>query len=336
MTVLTDRFTRALDHARIAHAAQVRKGSNIPYLYHLLAVASLVMEFGGDEDQAIAGLLHDVVEDCGQVHERIVRAQFGDRVADIVSACTDGTAEGKVKVTDGAAKREDWMRRKLVYIEHLASAPDDALLVSACDKLHNARAIAQDLEDPAVGTMVFERFTGGREGTLRYYYSLAVVFSERKIAVGAQLAAVVARMHELAGCTAPTLLAPAPKDRERIKSELQPFLDSGVAAESEEIVGLGSAPMGNPIQGATEEQIRTAIDHLRETRKTFSTVDVIRGVLGFYRKDVGAPGGASPNSQFGKKLMKHAHEYGIVRVPPDQTVEDGEGGTTTAAIWRPA
>lgn len=93
MTVLTDRFTRAVDHARIAHAAQLRKGSVIPYLYHLLGVASLVIEFGGDEDQAIAGLLHDTLEDCGEAHEPIIRAQFGDRVADIVVACTDGTAE---------------------------------------------------------------------------------------------------------------------------------------------------------------------------------------------------------------------------------------------------
>ncbi|MGB2788605.1 MAG: HD domain-containing protein, partial [Dokdonella sp.] len=105
MTILTKRFTDALDYARVAHAAQVRKGSSIPYLYHLLGVASLVIEFGGDEDQAIAGLLHDVIEDCGEPHRALVRAQFGDAVADIVEDCTDGSAESKASHTDIEAKR---------------------------------------------------------------------------------------------------------------------------------------------------------------------------------------------------------------------------------------
>ena len=148
MTVLTERFTHAVDHARVAHAAQVRKGSNIPYLYHLLGVASLVMEFGGNEDQAIAGLLHDTIEDCGAEHEQLIRTQFGDAVADIVVACTDGTAEGKSSLVDAEAKKRDWMQRKLTYLAHLADAPDAILLVSACDKLHNARAIVQDMEIP--------------------------------------------------------------------------------------------------------------------------------------------------------------------------------------------
>jgi len=169
MTALTDRFTRAVDYARIAHATQCRKGSNIPYLYHLLGVASLVIEFGGNEDQVIAGLLHDTIEDCGAEHETTIRAQFGEAVADIVQACTDGTAEGKAAHTDPEAKRRDWIERKLAYLAHLKTAPDQTLLVSACDKLHNARAIVQDLEDPDVGTRVFDRFTGGRDGTLGYY-----------------------------------------------------------------------------------------------------------------------------------------------------------------------
>jgi len=198
-TALTDRFTRAVDHARVAHAAQVRKGSNIPYLYHLLGVASLVIEFGGNEDQAIAGLLHDVIEDCGAVHEAIVRAQFGDAVADIVVACSDATAEGKTSLVDAEAKRLDWMDRKLAYIAHLESAPDAVLLVSACDKLHNARAIVQDLEDPNVGNSVFGRFKGGQAGTLAYYESLARIIGKRKVRGAAVLDAVVGRMHALAG-----------------------------------------------------------------------------------------------------------------------------------------
>ena len=172
MTALTDRFSRAVDYARIAHAAQCRKGSNIPYLYHLLGVASLVIEFGGNEDQAIAGLLHDTIEDGGAAHEATIRAQFGDAVADIVKDCTDGTAEGKASHTDAEARRRDWIERKRAYLAHLKTAPDQTLLVSACDKLHNARAIVQDLEDPDVGTRVFDRFTGGRAGTLGYYQAL--------------------------------------------------------------------------------------------------------------------------------------------------------------------
>ena len=199
MTALTDRFTRAVDYARIAHAAQCRKGSNIPYLYHLLGVASLVIEFGGNEDQVIAGLLHDTIEDGGAEHETTIRAQFGDAVADIVQDCTDGTAEGKASHTDAEARRRDWIERKLAYLAHLKTAPNQTLLVSACDKLHNARAIVQDLEDPEVGTRVFDRFTGGRTGTLGYYQALAEIFSARNVPAARVLDATVEWMHELAG-----------------------------------------------------------------------------------------------------------------------------------------
>jgi (p)ppGpp synthase/HD superfamily hydrolase len=201
MTVLTDRFIRAIDYARIAHAAQVRKGTDIPYLTHLLSVASLVIEFGGSEDQAIAGLLHDTIEDCGEAHEAIIRTQFGDAVADIVVACTDGTAEGKAALVDAEAKKRDWMDRKHAYLAHLAEAPDDVLLVSGCDKLHNARAIVGDLEDPDVGMNVFARFKGGVGGTLGYYESLHRTLQQRAAAIAATLDAEVARMHGLAGAT---------------------------------------------------------------------------------------------------------------------------------------
>jgi hypothetical protein len=160
MTLLTERYTRAVDYARVAHAAHYRKGSGIPYIYHLLAVSSLVIEFGGNEDQAIAGLLHDVIEDCGAEHGPRIREQFGQNVARIVEACTDGTAEAKADHTDPEARRQDWLRRKQGYLQHLAEADDEVLLVSGCDKLHNARALVQDLEDPAVGEAVFGRFTG--------------------------------------------------------------------------------------------------------------------------------------------------------------------------------
>lgn len=199
MTVFTDRFSRAVDYARIAHAVQVRKGTNIPYLYHLLGVASLVIEFGGNEDQAIAGLLHDTIEDCGAEHEAVIRERFGDAVARIVKDCTDGTAEGKAAHTDAEAKRRYWLKRKLDYLAHLKAVPEQTLLVSACDKLHNAGAIVQDLEDPEVGTRVFDRFTGGRAGTLGYYQSLAEFFSTKGVRVARVLDATVGWMHELAG-----------------------------------------------------------------------------------------------------------------------------------------
>ncbi|KZC36770.1 MULTISPECIES: HD domain-containing protein [Rhodanobacter] len=199
MTALTERFSRAVDYARIAHATQLRKGSNIPYLYHLLGVASLVIEFGGSEDQAIAGLLHDTIEDGGTVHEAAIRAQFGAAVANIVRDCTDGTAEGKASHTDPEAKRRDWLERKLAYLAHLRQSPDATLLVSACDKLHNARAIVQDLEDPEIGTRVFDRFTGGRDGTLGYYQALAEIFSARGVKAARVLDTTVDWMHELAG-----------------------------------------------------------------------------------------------------------------------------------------
>lgn len=197
--MLTARFTSAFDYARIAHADQVRKGSDIPYLYHLLGVASLVLEFGGDEDQAIGGLLHDVIEDCGESHRQEVSDRFGPAVAQIVEACTDGTAEGKAALTDAESKRLDWIQRKLTYLAHLRHAPDVVLLVSGCDKLHNARAIVQDLENPAVGETVFERFKGGKAGTLGYYEALVRIFSQRSAPVAAVLDGVVGRMHVLAG-----------------------------------------------------------------------------------------------------------------------------------------
>jgi (p)ppGpp synthase/HD superfamily hydrolase len=198
MTVLTDRFTRAVDYARVAHGDQVRKGSDIPYLSHLLGVASLVIDFGGNEDEAIAGLLHDLIEDCGTAHGPIIKREFGERVFEIVHACTDGTAEGKQVLVGAEAKRLDWVARKQAYLAHLSDAPGYVLLVSACDKLHNARAIVQDLEDPDVGHKVFERFKGRREGTLGYYQSLSEIFARRGAASARSLGVVVARMHDLA------------------------------------------------------------------------------------------------------------------------------------------
>lgn len=220
MTALSHRYPQAVDYARIAHAAQFRKGTAIPYLYHLLGVSSLVLEYGGNEDQAIAGLLHDVLEDCGAGHEAAIRARFGDAVAAIVADCTDGSAEAKGGARTPEARFADWVRRKQAYLAHLAAEPAASLLVSACDKLHNARAILADLQGDA-GERVFERFTAGRLGTLQYYEAIARVLLERAGEAGPRFHELarefdrtVAHMHELAGAAVRTPLGagalPAP------------------------------------------------------------------------------------------------------------------------------
>lgn len=204
MTVLTHRYSQAVEYARVAHAAQFRKGTPIPYVYHLLGVSSIVLEYGGNEDQAIAGLLHDVLEDCGSAHEARIRAQFGEAVAKIVKDCTDGDSADKAKLETEEARRADWRNRKLKYIASLKAKAIDSLLVTACDKLHNARAIVSDAHGEAKLT-VFDRFKAGREGTLRYYESLARVLKERKTQAGKRFEELVgefdrtvAAMHEVA------------------------------------------------------------------------------------------------------------------------------------------
>jgi (p)ppGpp synthase/HD superfamily hydrolase len=164
---LWTRLTDAAAYAFDVHAEQCRKGTTIPYIAHLMSVAALVLEHGGDEDQAIAGLLHDAIEDVGAEQEALINDRFGPRVASIVRACSD---------TDIIPK-PPWQERKEAYIEHLEHADDDVLLVSACDKLHNARAIVTDLTTH--GQDMFVRFNGGREGTLWYYNTLSEVFSRR-------------------------------------------------------------------------------------------------------------------------------------------------------------
>ena len=164
------RLHEALDYVADAHNGQLRKGTKIPYLAHLLGVCALALEYGGDEDQAIAGLLHDVIEDCGEQHRAQIRQQFGARVADIVEGCTDG-------VPDAEGAKAPWQGRKEAYLRHLRTAGRDTLLVSACDKLYNARSIAADVRQ--LGVDVFDRFKAGREGTLWYYRELLQVFSAR-------------------------------------------------------------------------------------------------------------------------------------------------------------
>jgi (p)ppGpp synthase/HD superfamily hydrolase len=158
---LGPRFLRAFNFAAKKHAGQTRKASTIPYIAHVMGVASLVLEFGGDEDMAIAALLHDVVEDCGGAPMlKEIRRRFGSRVAKIVDGCTDSDTEPK----------PPWRERKESYIHHLKDADAETRLVSAADKLNNVRSILSDYRE--VGESVWQRFRGGRDGTLWYYRAL--------------------------------------------------------------------------------------------------------------------------------------------------------------------
>ncbi len=163
-----DRWAHLADAAAIAfriHAGQFRKGTATPYVSHLLAVASIVLEHGGDEDQACAALLHDAVEDGGVEWEAVIQDGSGPRVAGIVHACTGSDTQPK----------PPWSARKETYLAHLEGEGPDVLLVSAADKLHNARAIASDLRTHGPG--MFSRFNAGQEGTLWCYGALAEVFA---------------------------------------------------------------------------------------------------------------------------------------------------------------
>jgi len=171
-TVLTDLFDRALLYATHVHGGQVRKGSSTPYVAHLMAVSATVLEYGGDEDLAIAALLHDSVEDQGGAGRlEDVRNRFGKRVAKIVAACSDSMAN-----TAAGEKKPDWHTRKMAYIKHLKTADEDILRVSLADKVHNARAILRDLRKPEIGKKIWSRFSQPREETLWYYRGLAKVF----------------------------------------------------------------------------------------------------------------------------------------------------------------
>lgn len=166
--MLTHRYDDALGYAARLHRDQRRKGSGIPYISHLLSVSALVLEYGGDEDQAIGGLLHDAVEDQGgQKTAREIDSLFGSRVVQIVQDCSD---------SDGDTKAP-WKPRKLAYLAGIASKSEDAVLVTACDKLHNATTILFDLQ--TIGPDVFNRFTARRDGTLWYYHELARALSTR-------------------------------------------------------------------------------------------------------------------------------------------------------------
>jgi (p)ppGpp synthase/HD superfamily hydrolase len=167
---LGERFSHALTFAADKHRTQVRKGGDIPYLGHLLSVAGLVIEAGGDETEAIAALLHDAAEDAGgEATLAEIRDIFGEAPAAIVAECSD-TFE---------TPKPPWKDRKRSYIEHVATATDSAVLVSLADKLDNARGMLRDHR--ALGDALWQRFSvqDPREH-LWYYTSLLEVFGKRR------------------------------------------------------------------------------------------------------------------------------------------------------------
>ena len=161
--MLSPRFALALQFANQIHAAQIRKGGRVPYITHLMSVCALVLENGGDEDEAIGALLHDAAEDCGgKPMLESVRTLFGARVADIVEGCTDTLEDPK----------PDWRRRKEAYVAHLRTAPPSVKLVAGCDKLHNLASTLRDLRANP-GQDYWSRFTANAEDQAWYYGACA-------------------------------------------------------------------------------------------------------------------------------------------------------------------
>jgi len=171
--ILTDRFFEAMSYASEAHKDQVRKSTDIAYISHPFGVASLVLEAGGDEDQAIGALLHDVAEDCGGEPRLVeIAEKFGDRVAKIVRGCSDSL------VVDDS-KKAPWRERKEAHLAHLSEADADVLMVTAADKAHNARAIATDIQE--IGDEVWNRFNASKGEILWYYNEMYIGLAERSV-----------------------------------------------------------------------------------------------------------------------------------------------------------
>lgn len=178
--MLTKRYEEAVQYALHVHAGQVRKGTQIPYVSHVLAVSGLVLEAGGNEDEAIAGLLHDAVEDGGG-EKRLadIRARFGGTVAGIVEECSDS-------VVEDPKKKAPAKERKRQHLEDLRRVTSkSAFLVTAADKLHNARCILADYR--VLGEKLWDRFNVGRADTLKHYESLAELLESRSVPLSGEL-----------------------------------------------------------------------------------------------------------------------------------------------------
>ena len=180
MTTLTERFDEALRYAREVHAGQERKGTGTPYLGHLMGVASIVLDDGGNEDEAIAALLHDAAEDQGgRARLEDIRGRFGEAVARIVEDCTDSWETPK----------RPWTERKLAYVERARSLAPSSLRVSAADKVHNTYVTLRDLRN--IGEQVWARFNASADDVLSYYGTLVRAY---RAAGGGRLVDELARI----------------------------------------------------------------------------------------------------------------------------------------------
>jgi (p)ppGpp synthase/HD superfamily hydrolase len=202
---LSPKFFQAFEYAALMHKDQVRKSTTLPYILHPMGVASLVLEAGGDEEQAIAALLHDVPEDCGgEIRLIEISEMFGPRVARIVRGCSDS-------LVAEVENKAPWRERKQAHIDHISSADLDTLLVVAADKLHNGRAIAMDLETE--GASVWDRFNAWKldsdnqripgscaENVIWYYTAMRAGLSDRLVTpkLLAPLAGVISQMEKFA------------------------------------------------------------------------------------------------------------------------------------------
>lgn len=172
---LSQKYFEAVHYASLAHAGSVRKDTLIPYICHPIAVSAYVLEAGGDEDQAIGGLLHDVAEDCGgepRIHD--IELKFNERVAAIVRGCSDS-------LEVDPSKKIDWRIRKEQHLAKLVDASDDILIVTAADKLHNARAIATDFQN--IGAEIWGRFNAEEAQVHWYYEEVFKILEKRKVSV---------------------------------------------------------------------------------------------------------------------------------------------------------
>lgn len=191
---LSARFSEALRGAADLHANQRRKGTTIPYVSHLLGVVSIALQYGADEDEAIAALLHDAIEDAPKELgadwvRRWIGNRFGERVLEIVEGCTDADVTPK----------PPWRERKEHYLAAIATESPSVLLVSISDKLHNAGTILADHRE--VGDEVFDRFKAGKAGTIGYYRGLVTAYESagRHALLVGEFARVVAQMEQEAG-----------------------------------------------------------------------------------------------------------------------------------------
>jgi hypothetical protein len=259
--MLTERFDAALLFASALHRRQVRKETDTPYLTHLLAVAGLVAENGGSEDEAIAGLLHDAIEDQGNDYpggrralcERIKR-EFGEPVLEIVEGCTDDEGHEKGKAATHREECERWRVRKQAYLNHLKDANDQVRRVSCADKLHNLRTILADYHQ--IADEVWKRFrTGRREDQVWYYGELVRVFQETN---SGPLADQLKMAYE-------SLLDAIARQPENAMRAIFPYKKNGVWMFDDDATGLKEEPF---VEGAPE-MIDTLVSKIKDAGQGF-------------------------------------------------------------------